>query len=136
MVTKENIEPMIIATWERNLQVGEAVLLRWTSSGQHYKAMAVLTKVNGSSVRGRLTEPAMGFISTEKGYTLEDVYSEGYEIVVPKTSNKKGWPVSKWSVSNGVFPVVGDIRYLGLKIATEQRREAVRKQLETTKEVG
>lgn len=82
-------------TFEAALQPEQVVEARWTSNHCYYIAKATVVRVNGSSVRVRLVE------SVERSGDVP--YQAGREIVVPRATNVKGWPVREFSANNGVF---------------------------------
>jgi len=86
-------------TFESALQPGQIVEARWTHSHRHYVAQAEVVRVNGSSLRVRL-----GKALTYAG-SGEIAYAEGREIVVPRVTNAKGWPIREFSTNNGAFPI-------------------------------
>ena len=82
-------------TFEAALQPEQVVEARWTNSHRHYVAKAAVVRINGSSVRVRVVEPVT--------YEASFPYPIGHEIVVPRATSPRGWPVREFSANNGVF---------------------------------
>jgi hypothetical protein len=68
--------------FDRNLQVGQQVCIRWTNSGNHYGAMATITKVNAKSVIAALDEDITGYRTG---------YPKGWLIKAPRMLDMRAW---------------------------------------------
>lgn len=82
--------------FERDLAVGQVVEARWTNNHNYHAAEGAIEKVNGSSVRVKLTKTLTNLAGIV-------TYPAGHVIVVPRATNPRGFPITTFSVNNGVF---------------------------------
>jgi hypothetical protein len=82
-------ETRIVMEFEDGLTVGQPVKARWTNSGRYFVGRGTISKVNGLSVRVKLTE----HVATE----FYGGYPVGHELVIPKLGLD-----TRWSSNNRV----------------------------------
>jgi hypothetical protein len=91
---REVTEPAVRSqlAFEKSLQLGEKVQVRWPWGRDTYTASGTLSKVSGQSFTVTLDQPVL----------LEGCsWPKGHEITVPRLSGM----ARRWSPQNGIFPV-------------------------------
>lgn len=64
-----------------NLNLGDAVIVRWTNCGRYYRGRGEVSKINAKTVRVVLTEPVVSYpIGREIIVPIHGTYSNGIEV--------------------------------------------------------
>lgn len=98
----EALNLMKLIQWDATMQIGDPVIVCWTSSGNFYRVKATVSKLNVQSVKCALTEPIAGEGSYYRDNPGTWAYSAGQDITVPRAT--LNGVTGRWSWNNCCLP--------------------------------